>query len=118
MIFYGTHAVVPIKINSEKNYTIPTSGKGRCFFVFFVSLVHLHRQNILKKHKIFNCLSKSANKPFTLPTPPLTSRVSGLQKNHVKYFATGIRSNYGYERPTQRIKNSSINLYDRFPPHS
>ena len=47
-----------------------------------------------------NCLSKFNDKPFTLHTPPLTAGhlkkvVSGIRKNSVKYFASGIHRNYG-----------------------
>ena len=36
----------------------------------------------------------------------------------VKYFASGIHQNYGYERFTQSIKSSLMDVYDRFPPQS
>ena len=70
-----------------------------------------------------NCLSKFNDKPFTLHTPPLTARhlkmlASGIRKNPVKYFASGIHRNYGYERFTQSIKSSLIDVYDRFPLQS
>ena len=63
-----------------------------------------------------NCLSKYA---LTLPTPPLASGhqkkvVRGIQKSFVKDFATSIHQNYRYERFTQSIINSPINMYDRF----
>ena len=49
-----------------------------------------------------NCLSKFNHKSFTLHTPPLTTGhlkkgASGIRKNPVKYFASGIHRNYGYE---------------------
>ena len=42
-----------------------------------------------------NCLSKINDKPFTLHTPSLTAghlkkAASGVRKNPVKYFASGI----------------------------
>ena len=69
-----------------------------------------------------NCLSKFNDKHFTLHTPPLTAGhvkklASGIWKN-VKYFESDIRQNYGYERFTQSIKSSLINVYDRFPLQS
>lgn len=72
----------------------------------FLSVVYLLRQNILRKYKISNCLSKGANKSFILDTPPLTSgrlkkSVAGMHKNHIKYFTIGIHQIYGYERFTQ-----------------
>ena len=70
-----------------------------------------------------NCLSKFHDKPFTLHTPPLTAGhvkkvASDMRKNPVKYFASGIHQNYGYERFTQSIKSSLMDVYDRFPPQS
>ena len=70
-----------------------------------------------------NCLSKFNHKPFTFHTPPLTAGnlkkvASGIRKNPVKYFASGIHQNYGYERFTQSIKSSLMDVYDRFPPQS
>ena len=70
-----------------------------------------------------NCLTKFNNKPFTLHTPPLTAGylrkvASGIQKNSVKYFASCIHQNYGYERFTQSIKSILIDGYDRFPLQS
>ena len=49
-----------------------------------------------------NCLSKFNHKPFTFHTPPLTTGylkkgASGIRKNPVKYFASGIHRDYGYE---------------------
>ena len=66
-----------------------------------------------------NCLSKFNDKPFTLHTPPLTAGnlkkvASGIRKNSAKYFASGIHRNYGYEKFTQSIKGSLINVYDIF----
>ena len=43
---------------------------------------------------------------------------SGIRKNPVKYFASGIHQNYGYERFTQSMKSSLIDVYDRFPLQS
>ena len=70
-----------------------------------------------------DCLSKFNDKPFTLHTPPLTAEhlkkaASGIPKNSGKYFASGIHRNYGYERFTQSIKSSLIDVYDRFPLQS
>ena len=70
-----------------------------------------------------NCLSKFNDKSFTLHTPPLTSGhlkkvASGIRNNPVKYFASAIYRNYGYERFTQSIKSSLMDVYDRFPPQS
>ena len=58
-----------------------------------------------------------------LYTPQLTAGhlkkvASGIRKNSVKYFASGIHRNYGYERFTQSIKSSLIDVYDRFPLQS
>ena len=36
----------------------------------------------------------------------------------VKYFASGIHQNYGYERFTQSIKSSLMDVYDRFSSQS
>ena len=67
-----------------------------------------------------NCISKFNDKSFTLHAPPLTSgylkKVSGIQKNPLKYFAANVHQKYGYERLTQSIKSSLIDTYDRFPP--
>ena len=70
-----------------------------------------------------NCLPKFNEKPFNLHTPTWTSGhlkevVSGIRKNPVKYFATGVHQKYGYERFTQSIKSSLIDIYDRFPSQS
>ena len=70
-----------------------------------------------------NCLSKFNDKSFTLYTPPLTAGhlkkvVSGKRINPVNYFASGIHRNYGYERFTQSIKSSLMDVYDRFPSQS
>ena len=70
-----------------------------------------------------NCLSKFKDKPFTLHTAPLTSGhlkkgESGIRKNPVKYFASGVHQNHGYEKITQSIKSSLMNAYDRFPLQS
>ena len=70
-----------------------------------------------------NCLSKFNDKSFTLHTPPLTPGqlkkvASGTQKNPVKYFGTCVHPKYGYERITQSIKSSFMDVYDRFPSQS
>ena len=70
-----------------------------------------------------NCLSKFNDRPSILHTPPLTAGhlkkvASGIRKNSVKYFASGIHRNYGYEKLTQSIKSSLTDVYDRFPPQS
>ena len=70
-----------------------------------------------------NCLSKFNDKPSTLHTPPLTAGhlkkvASGIENNPVKYFALGAHRNHGYEKFTQSIKSSLIDVYDRFPPQS
>ena len=70
-----------------------------------------------------NCLSKFNDKPFTLHTTPLTAEhfkkvVSDIQKNPVNYFALSLHQNQGYERFTQSIISSLMDLYDRFPPQS
>ena len=70
-----------------------------------------------------NCLSKFTDKPFILHAPPLTSGqlkkvASGIRKNPVKYFATGIHQKYRYEETTQSIKSSLIDAYERFSSHS
>ena len=45
----------------------------------------------------------------------LIKLINGIQKNPVKYFATGIHQKYGYERITQSIKRSLMDVYNRFP---
>ena len=65
-----------------------------------------------------NCLSK-----FNDLTPPLTAGhpkkvASVIRKNPVKYFALGVHRNHGYEKLTQSIKSSLMDVYDRFPPQS
>ena len=67
-----------------------------------------------------NFLSKFNDKPFTLQYTPSTSgdlkKLSiGVRINRVKYFALGVYQEYGYERITQSIKSSLIDVYDRFP---
>ena len=67
-----------------------------------------------------NFLSKFNDKPFTLQYTPSTSGhlkkfLNGVRKNRVKYFASGVHQEYGYERITQSIKSSLINVYGRFP---
>ena len=52
-----------------------------------------------------NSLSKFNDKPFILHTQPLTAGhlkkvASGIRKNSVKYFASGIHRNYRYEKLT------------------
>ena len=64
-----------------------------------------------------NFLSKFNDKPFTLQYTPSTSGhlkklLSGVRKNRVKYF---VHQEYGYERITQSIKSSLIDVYDRTP---
>ena len=66
-----------------------------------------------------NGLSKLNDKPPTLYIPPLTSRhlkkvASGIRKNPVKYFPSGVHQGYVYERSTQSIKSSLMDVYDRF----
>ena len=66
-----------------------------------------------------NCLSKFNDKHFTLHTPPLTAGhlkkvASGIRKNSVKCFASGIHRNYGYGKFTQSIKSSLIDVHDRY----
>ena len=65
-----------------------------------------------------NCLSKFNHKSFSLHTPPghLKKMASGIQNNPVKYFAFSVHRNHGYERFTQSIKSSLMDVYDRFPP--
>ena len=70
-----------------------------------------------------NCISKFNDKAFTLHAPPLTSgylkKVAiGKQNNPAKYFTRSLHQKYGYERLTQSIKSSLIDMYDRFPPQS
>ena len=69
-----------------------------------------------------NCLSKfNDDKSFTLlQDRPLASGhlknlLSGVQKNRVKYFASGVHREYGHQRITQCIKSSLMDVYDRFP---
>ena len=70
-----------------------------------------------------NHLSKFNDKPFIFDTLPLAlghlKKVArGIRKNPVKYFSMGVHQKYGYERFTQSIKSSLIDVYDRFPPQS
>ena len=70
-----------------------------------------------------NCLSKFNDKPFILHTPPLTSGhlkkvASGIQKNPVKNFATGVYEKYGYKNITQSIKSGLMDVYDTFSSQS
>ena len=67
-----------------------------------------------------NCLSKFNDKSFTLQCTPSASEhlkklLNGTRKNRVKYFAWGVYQKYGYEKITQSIKCSLMNVYDRFP---
>ena len=59
-----------------------------------------------------NCLSKFNDKPFTLHTPPLTAGhlkkvASGIRKNSVKYFASGVHQNHRYKIVTENILKNS-----------
>ena len=70
-----------------------------------------------------NCISKFNDKPFNLHTPPLPSGhlkkvASGIGKNPVNYFATGVHQKYGYERFTQSIKSNLMDVHDRYPPQT
>ena len=70
-----------------------------------------------------NCLSKFNDKRFTLHMPPLIAGhlkkvASGIQKNPVKYFTSSVHRSYGYEKVTQSIKSSLMDVNDRFPPQS
>ena len=72
-----------------------------------------------------NCLSKfNDDKSFTLlQDRPLASGhlkklLSGVQKNRVKYFTSGVHKEYGYQNITQSIKSSLMDVYDRFPLQS
>ena len=56
-----------------------------------------------------NCISKFNDKRFTLHAPPLTSGylkkvASGIQKNPVKYFATGVHKNMGIKELHKVLK--------------
>ena len=44
--------------------------------------------------------------------------LSGVQKNRVKYFASGVHKEYGYQKINQSIESSLIDVYDRFPLQS
>ena len=67
--------------------------------VFVDDLDHLPFLVILNKSKnkrMGNCLLKFNDKPFILHTPPLTAGhlkkvASGIRKNSVKYFASGMQ---------------------------
>ena len=48
----------------------------------------------------------------------LKKGLSGIRKNPVKYFASGVHRNHGYEIFTQSIKGSLMDVYERFPPQS
>ena len=78
--------------------------------IYLVRIYQLTFPVVEKKYKIryMACLSKCHSKSFTLCTSPITSvhlkKVeNGPEKSHVKYFATDIHRNYGYERFTQSI---------------
>ena len=67
-----------------------------------------------------NCLSKSNDKHFILPTPPLTAGhlkqvASGIGNNPVKYFTLAVHRNHGYKKLAQSIKSSLMDVYNRFP---
>ena len=64
-------------------------------------------------------LSKCTVYTLYLHMPPMTSgrlkkTVSGIQKNHAEYCVSGMHLTHKCERPTKCIKNSLINVYDRF----
>ena len=66
---------------------------------------------------------KLNDKPFTLYTPTLTAGhlkkvASGIRKNPVKYFASGIHRDHANKKLTQNLKGSFMDVYDRFPPQS
>ena len=48
----------------------------------------------------------------------LKKLISSIQKNPVKYFATGVHQKYRYEKIIQSIKSSLMDVYDRFPSQS
>ena len=48
----------------------------------------------------------------------LKQLLSGVQKNHVKYFPSGVHKEYGYQKITPSIKSSLIDAYHRFPSQS
>ena len=53
-----------------------------------------------------------------MTTGHLKKVTSGTPKNSVRYFASDIHRNHGYERFTQGIKSSLIDVYDTFPLQS
>ena len=62
-----------------------------------------------------NCLSKFNDEPFTLQDTPLSSGhlkrlLYGVQKNRVKYFASGVHKEYGYEKITMKVLSSLIDV--------
>ena len=71
-----------------------------------------------------NCLSKCDNEPFSAHCwTPVTSRhlkkvMSGVWKNPVKFFATGIHRNFIMEYLGLLKKASLLDIYDRLPPQS
>ena len=76
--------------------------------------------NKQKNKSMGNCLSKFNDKTFTFqytPSAPghFKKLLSGVQKNRVKYFASGVHQEHGYEKITQTIKSSPMNVYNRFP---
>ena len=48
----------------------------------------------------------------------LKKLLSGAQKACVKYFASGVHKEYGFQKITQGIKSSLMDVYDRFPLQS
>ena len=72
-----------------------------------------------------NCLSKfnNNNSFIIIPGRPLASGhlkklLRGVQKNCVKYFFSVVHQEYGYQKITQSIKSSLMDVYDRFPLQS
>ena len=66
-----------------------------------------------------NCLSKFNDKSFTFQytlsdSGHLKKLLSCVQKNRVKYFASGVHNEYGYEKITQSMKTSLMDVYDKF----
>ena len=110
-----------IKGHSETIYWYRHRVKEDMFLLYLLSICIV--KIYWKQYRTDNYLLKCANKPFTPHTPPLTSKhlkkaISCIHKNHVKYFTAGIHQNQGYERSTQSIKSSLINIYHRFPLQS
>ena len=44
----------------------------------------------------------------------LEKLLNGVRKNRVKYFASGVHKEYGYQKMNQNIKSSLMGVYDRF----